>query len=77
MNELAGYELEQWQPHDLRRTLETNLAKLQTPQNIIDRIVNHRSGVTVVQRTYNMYHYRAEKEAALQKWADHVEELVA
>ena len=77
MNELAGYELEQWQPHDLRRTLETNLAKLQTPQNIIDRIVNHRSGVTVVQRTYNQYDYRAEKEAALQKWADHVEELVA
>ena len=75
---MAGYKLEQWQPHDLRQTLETNLAKLQTPQNIINRTVNHKSGaITKMNRTYNQWEYREEKEAALQRWADHVEELVA
>ena len=78
MNELAGYELEHWQPHDLRRTMETNLAKLKTSQSLIDRIVNHKTGaITKMNRTYNQWEYREEKTMALQKWADYVEGLVS
>lgn len=76
MNELAGRDLPHFTPHDLRRTCETGLAMLGTPQSIIDRITNHITGRGMA-RVYNMYDYRGEKEAALQKWADHVEELVA
>ena len=76
MNELAGRELEHFTPHDLRRTCETGLAMLGTPQPIIDRITNHITGRGMA-RVYNMYDYRNEKAAALQKWADHVEELVS
>jgi integrase len=76
MNELAGRELKHFNPHDLRRTCETGLAMLGTPQPIIDRITNHAS-VHKMARVYNMWEYRAEKTAALQKWADHVEGLVS
>ena len=75
MNELAGRELKHFTPHDLRRTCETGLAMLGTPQPIIDRITNHITGRGMA-RVYNMHDYRAEKAAALQKWADHVEGLV-
>jgi integrase len=76
MNELAGRELKHFTPHDLRRTCETGLAMLGTPQPIIDRITNHITGRGMA-RVYNMHDYRAEKTAALQKWADHVQGLVS
>ena len=76
MNELAGRELKHFNLHDLRRTCETGLAMHGTPQPIIDRITNHAS-VHKMARVYNMWEYRAEKTAALQKWADHVEGLVS
>lgn len=75
MNELSGKELKHFTYHDLRRTCETNLASLGTPQNIIDRVTNHITG-RGMGRVYNMYDYRIEKSEALQKWADHIEELV-
>ena len=76
MNELAGRELKHFTPHDLRRTCETGLAMLGTPQPIIDRITNHITGRGMA-RVYNMHDYRAEKTAALRQWADHVEGLVS
>ena len=76
MNELAGRELKHFSPHDFRRTCETGLAMLGTPQPVIDRITNHASPHKMA-RVYNMWEYRAEKAAALQKWADHVEGLVS
>ena len=76
MNELAGRDLEHFTPHDLRRTCETGLAMLGTPQPIIDRITNHVTG-RGMSRVYNMYDYRDEKLAAIQKWADHVEGVIS
>ena len=76
MNELAGRDLEHFTPHDLRRTCETGLAMLGTPQPIIDRITNHVTG-RGMSRVYNMYDYRDEKLAAIQRWADHVEGVVS
>ena len=74
--ELAGRKLEHFTPHDLRRTCETGLAILGTPQPIIDRVINPVTGRGTA-RVYNMYDYRHEKAAAPQKCADHVEGLVA
>ena len=75
MNALAGMNLPHFTQHDLRRTCETGLAMLGTSQSIIDRVTNHVSGLGMA-HVYNMYDYSPEKEAALQKWADHVEALV-
>ena len=75
MNELAGRESESILRLMILGTSETGLAMLGTPQPIIDRITNHITGRGMA-RVYNMYDYRNEKAAALQKWADHVEGLV-
>jgi site-specific recombinase XerD len=74
MAQMAGREIAHFTYHDLRRTCETGLAMLGTPQPIIDRITNHLTGRGMA-RTYNQHDYREERTAALQRWADHVEGL--
>ena len=76
MNELAGRELKHFTPHDLRRTCETGLAMLGTPQPIIDRITNHVTGRGMA-RVYNMHDYRAERIEAMNKWAQYVKGLIS
>jgi integrase len=75
MNELAGSKIDHFTPHDLRRTCETGLAMLGTPQPVIDRITNHITGRGMA-RVYNLHDYRPEKAAALQKWANHIGDVV-
>jgi integrase len=55
-------------PHDLRRTCNTRLAALGTPQEIRDRILNHTPRGTE-QRHYNVHDFSTEKRAALDRWA--------
>lgn len=74
MATLSGRDIPHFTYHDLRRTCETGLAMLGTPQPIIDRITNHLTGRGMA-RTYNQHDYRAERTMALQRWADHVEGL--
>ena len=76
MNEFAGRELEHFTFHDLRRTCETGMAMLGTPQPIIDRITNHVTGRGMA-RVYNMHDYRAERIEAMNKWADYIQRLVS
>ena len=75
MNELAGRELEHFTFHDLRRTCETGMAMLGTPQPIIDRITNHVTGRGMA-RVYNMHDYRVERIKAMNKWARFIEGLI-
>jgi integrase len=63
-----------WQLRDLRRTGETRLASLGVPQEIINRTLNHAQGP--ITTTYNRHQYLEEKRAALQKWADKLDEIV-
>lgn len=75
MIELAGTEIERWRPHDLRRTVETGLARLGVAESLIDRITNHISGQPTIRRVYNRHDYAAEKRAALEAWANHLQTL--
>jgi integrase len=63
-----------WQLRDLRRTVETRLASIGVPQEIINRTLNHAQGP--ITTTYNRYEYIAEKRDALQRWADRLAEIV-
>lgn len=66
--------IEHFTAHDLRRTCETRLAKLGFPQEVRDAVLGHaQSGL---QRTYNKHDYMAEKRAALQAYADHINGLL-
>jgi integrase len=67
--------LEQWQPHDLRRTASTGLSKLGCPDEIIDRIINHVKEGSI--SVYNRNDYDREKKLWLSRWSKYLEKLVA
>jgi integrase len=56
-------------PHDLRRTVGTELARLGLPSHIRALILNHSShNRSVTDAVYNRYAYDSEKREALQLW---------
>ena len=67
-----------WTVHDLRRTVVTGMAEIGIAPHIVEAVVNHVSGHKGgVAGVYNRAKYSQEKRAALQRWADHVERIVA
>lgn len=72
------YNLEPWSPHDLRRTFYSGLQRLGFSIEIAEACVNHTGGtLRGVAKVYGRYQYLAEKTAAFDAWARHVEALVS
>jgi integrase len=63
-------------PHDLRRTVNTWLAKAGISREVRDRCLNHLSGQGDIETTYNRYEFQKEKRAAFGAWAKHISSLV-
>jgi hypothetical protein len=57
-------------PHDLRRTVATNLARLKVPRADAERVLNHVKGAksSTFGKHYDKHGYDEEKYAALLKW---------
>jgi integrase len=67
----AGVE---FTPHDLRRTVGTNITGLGFSRFIMQRVLNHaESGVGIV---YDLYEYDREKRQALEAWANRLEQIL-
>lgn len=67
-----------WRLHDLRRTAATGMATLGIAPHIVEACLNHVSGAKAgVAGVYNRAAYGPEKKAALERWAAHIEGLVA
>jgi integrase len=65
-----------WVFHDLRRTFASGCAKLGIGVHVVEAALNHRSGsIKGVAAIYNRYSYDAEKRAAMDAWARHVEAM--
>lgn len=62
--------------HGLRHTVETRLAELGVPPHVRDVLLDH-VGQRGSGAGYDHYDYQDEARAALQRWADHIEALVA
>ena len=62
-----------WTFHDLRRTARTMLAELGVDREVAERCLGHTMGG--IEETYNRHAYTAEKAAALEKLAAHVERI--
>jgi len=63
--------------HDLRRTVATNLQKLNVPIHVTEAVLNHRSGtVSGITAVYQVHDYADEKRAALAAWGREVERIV-
>src|SRR5262249_43715923 len=72
-----GGDLPHWTHHDLRRSAATKMAELGIAPHIIEAVLNHISGhKSGVAGIYNRASYTEEKKRALQRWADHIEEVV-
>jgi integrase len=65
----------EWQFRDCRRTVETGMASVGLPKDIVNRILNH--GVPQMASIYDQHHYFDEKANVLQLWADQLDEIVA
>jgi integrase len=65
-----------WCWHDLRRTVRTGLARLGVDRLHAARALNHVSGQSRLERTYDTHDYEAETLAALRRWQAHVASLV-
>ena len=66
--------IEDWTPHDLRRTAATHLARLGFG-SIVEAILNHTpQGIT--KRIYDLYSYDAEKRSALDTWSAEIVRLI-
>ena len=62
-----------WRLHDLRRTAATGFAALGIQPHVVERILNHKSGVFGgVAGVYNRFEYQDEMRAGLNRWARHV-----
>jgi integrase len=77
LDERMGSLDPRWTLHDLRRSCCTGLAKLRIPQEVADKVLNHKSGkVSGVGAIYNRHEYLDERREALQAWANKVLEIV-
>jgi integrase len=66
-----------WSPHDLRRTFYSGLQALKFPIEVAEACTNHKSGtLRGVAKVYARHQYLAEKTAAFEAWARHVDSLV-
>lgn len=72
--QLWPQDMEDWNPHDLRRTLRTNLSRLGCPTDIAEAVLGHsKKGI---EGTYNLHTYENECAVWLQKWADHMDSIM-
>lgn len=62
-----------WAPHDLRRTVRTQLAAMGCPPDVAEAILGHQQ--PGVQGTYNRHSYDAERRLWLTRWAGRLAEI--
>ena len=79
---LKGPKAKTWQqenptPHDLRRTVNTRLARMGIAKEIRDRTLSHITALRDPEsRHYNVHEFHAEKRAALSRWAEEIKSVV-
>jgi integrase len=67
-----------WIYHDIRRTVSTGLHSIDVEPHVVEAVLNHSSAhKSGVAGHYNWYSYLPQKTVALQRWADHVDRIVA
>jgi integrase len=69
-------KVEGWRFHDLRRTARTGMTRLGVPRDHAEAAINHLSGRSKLERTYDRHDYGPEIIAALSTWQGHVAGLV-
>lgn len=76
LDALLGDAVAPWRLHDLRRTVASGLARLNTAPHVIEKILAHDVTISGIALVYNKHQYLDERRAALTAWAEHVAGLV-
>lgn len=66
--------VEDFEPHDMRRTLATNAGPLGFPPHIADRLLGHVQND--ISSVYNRHSYSAEKRELAEAWGRHLEGII-
>jgi hypothetical protein len=74
LDELSG--VTGWILQDIRRTFRSGLGALGVAPHIAERVVNHISARTDMDRTYDLYKYLPEMRAAIELWESKVNSLM-
>ncbi len=75
IDELSG--VTGWRLHDLRRTCVSGMARLGIAPHVADKILNHQSGtISGVAAVYQRHEFLAERQAALDLWGAHIDQLL-
>ena len=70
-------DIPKWVVRDIRRSVATGMARISIALPVIERVLAHRKGSFAgIVGVYQKYSFAPEMAVALQKWADHVEQLV-
>jgi integrase len=78
LDALLPPDMPPWRLHDLRRTLASGMARLGVNLPVIEKILNHLSGsFGGIVGVYQKHTFADEKIAALERWAEHVEQIVS
>jgi hypothetical protein len=65
-----------WTLHDLRRTYRTIHAQIGTPPHIAERLINHVSHRSEVEKIYDQYTYLPEMRAACRAYEAHLQSVL-
>ena len=65
-----------WRWHDLRRTARTGMTRLGVSRDHAEAALNHVSGRSALERTYDRHDFAPEVIVAVQRWQAHVATLV-
>jgi integrase len=67
MDEAIG--VDDWRIHDIRRTVASGMAELGVAPHVIEKVLNHSTGVVSgVAAVYNRHAYKDEMRSALETW---------
>ncbi len=66
-------EMPPWSPHDLRRTVRTELARMGCPTEVAEAVLGHSA--KGIEGTYNLHKYESECRDWLQRWANALESI--
>jgi integrase len=73
----AAAPIEHFTLHDLRRSAATGMASIGIAPHVVDKILNHSTGkISGIAAIYNRFEYKPERKDALERWSEHVEELI-
>lgn len=76
-SDAAAKPMPPWRFHDLRRTARTGMTRLGVPRDHAEMAINHISGRSALERTYDRHDYAAETISALETWQRHVMVIAA